>query len=53
MKLKLWRKNNDWISGVYRGKGGVSSLVCSRKSKSLWKAIGVFNFKNIKRAIAA
>jgi hypothetical protein len=52
MKLRLKRlESGEWESGVYRGNGGISSMIASRISRSLLKAIGVFSFKNIYRSM--
>lgn len=43
MKLKFENdKNGHWHSGVYRGNGGISSLICARHSKSWWQAFKLF-----------
>ncbi len=50
MKLKLYRKQGNWHSSVHRGKGGISSLVAGRTSKNIWYCLGVFNWRNLRRA---
>ena len=42
MKLKLKKDQGYWMAGIYRGKGGVSSLINVRHSKSFWEVIRVF-----------
>jgi len=50
MKLKLYYKNSEWHSGIYRGNGGVSSLVVCRQSRSILRAIGIFlKWDNIRK----
>lgn len=51
MKLILRRSKNHWLASVHRGNGGISSMIASRFSKSLWFALGVFKGKNIIKAI--
>jgi len=52
MKLKLKNKKGEWYAGIYRGNGGVSSLVIHRQSKNLWGVIGIFfNLKYIWRGL--
>ena len=52
MKLKLEKiKEGKWQAGVYRGRGGVSSLIASRVGGSLWYAIGVFTPRNLWRGL--
>lgn len=51
MKLRLQKSDNHWHSGVYRGKGGVNSLVAARVANSLWYCLGVFTFKNIYKTL--
>lgn len=46
MKLKLKREGNGWASGIYMGKGGISSLVFARHTNSFWKAIAIFSLSN-------
>lgn len=48
MILKLGRKKNEWYAGVYTGKGGVSSLVNYKQSKSFFTVLTVFKLKNLK-----
>jgi hypothetical protein len=54
MKLKLKKdKDGNWMAGIYHGKGGISSLINARHSKSFWSVISVFfklrNWENLKR----
>jgi hypothetical protein len=52
MKLKLCKKNNEWMSGIYRGNGGISSLIKSATSKNLFKCLFLFiNIKYYYRAL--
>lgn len=47
MKFKLYKKNGNWHSSVHIGKGGISSMIAGRCSKSIWYCLGVFKWKNI------
>ncbi len=44
-------KGGNWVSSIHRGKGGVSSIVEGRTSKSFFYAICVFSIKNILKAL--
>ena len=51
MKLKLKKQTNgDWQGSVHIGKGGVSSMIAGRTSKSFWWTICVFKPKNLWKA---
>lgn len=47
MKLKFKKTGNEWESGIYQGKGGISSLVVVRHTKDFWYAIRIFSIKNL------
>lgn len=43
MKIKLSKdRNGEWMAGIYRGKGGISSLINARHSRSFWNVLKVF-----------
>jgi hypothetical protein len=46
MKLKLKKDGNGWVSGIYQGKGGISSLTTARYTHSFWHALALFSIKN-------
>lgn len=46
MKLKLKKEGGGWASGIYRGKGGISSLTAARHTNSFWHAISLFSVRN-------
>ncbi len=48
MRLRLYKNKNDkWFAGMYRGKGGVSSMLKVRQCKRfLWCILIFFNIKN-------
>lgn len=50
MKLKLQKFKDCYQSGVYRGNGGVSSMITSRTG-SIFHCLGVFSIRNIWRAL--
>jgi hypothetical protein len=47
MRIRLGRNKNEWYAGVYTGKGGISSLVNYKQSKSFLKILTVFKLKNL------
>lgn len=51
MRIKIYKKNNNWHSKILRSKGGINSLVESRISKSFFKVIKIITFKNLLKAI--
>lgn len=51
MKVKLKKIKGEWHSGIYRGNGGISSMINSKITKSFWSAIRVFSPKNIYKAL--
>lgn len=51
MRIKLKRHKGQWFSALYRGNGGVSSMVVSRIG-GLRQALGIFTVSNVKKALA-
>jgi hypothetical protein len=51
MKISFKKfETGEYQSGIYRGRGGVSSLIASRCG-NFWYCLGVFSIKNIYRAL--
>ena len=41
MKIKISKKGIEWYAGIWRGKGGISSLIVSRQGKRFWRTIRI------------
>jgi len=50
LKIKIGHKNKEYCFGLYRGNGGISSLIECRHGSFLY-CIRVFTLKNIRRAL--
>lgn len=51
MKIKFKKlENGDYMTGIYRGKGGISSLVISAQGQ-LWHCLKIFTIRNIWRGL--
>lgn len=51
MRLRIYKKNGNWIASILRGKGGFNSMVASRCSKNLFYCLRIISVSNILKAL--